>query len=40
MLTEKKKILQDVIDKIAALEKSYADSIESKEALTNDIKIC
>ena len=40
LLNEKKKILQDVIDKIEKLEKTYTDCIESKEKLTNDIKQC
>jgi dynein heavy chain, axonemal len=37
LLSEKKKILDGVISKIAALEKSFNDCIEKKEELTKKI---
>ena len=40
LLEEKKKILEGVINKIAALEKSFNDCIEKKEELTKKILEC
>ena len=40
LLEEKKKILENVINKINSLEKSFNDCIEKKEELTKKILEC